>query len=148
MSAKCCQDQLMMSLPRHPSVGGGGSYNFQSQLTHLVYLDYGYHGQRTDYFYFSLSLSLSLSRQSFPYIKNCGICLIIGRKSIKVTQSVFRGVFKVSCALEGVLKHFQGSCLLEKPKMFAHTLVKSLDAHGHYVYKQVTKFRFNSQFIN
>ena len=42
--------------------------------------------------YLSLSLSLSplsLSRKSFPFVKNCGIRLIIGRKSIRLTQRSF-----------------------------------------------------------
>ena len=45
-----------------------------------------------------ISLSLSFSRKSFPIIKNCGFCLIMGRKLIRVTQINLRAAY--SCLLK------------------------------------------------
>ena len=76
-----------------------------------------------------ISLSLSFSRKSFPIIKNCGFCLIMGRKLIRVTQINLRAAY---------------SCLL-KP---GFPPIRSIRPHVHAPISPSVIFSYKGPFIN
>ena len=53
-----------------------------TELTLLVFS-----GEKTETHTLHTKVARALSRSSFPFIKNCGICLNMGRKSVRLTQS-------------------------------------------------------------